>query len=381
MKISFLISNLSSNVLMRAYPAAKILARHYEVELIGPAFSGGVYEPYREEFAYKCECFNDAWWQTRWKRRFCTVHRSIAGPYHQIAGDVVYAFKPRLASFGTGLIRKCLRKCPLVLDIDDWEADEYYSASWLRKCKKLTELGDPQNLWYARWIEPLVHFADEKTVNSGFLQNRFGGVKVPSAVDCDVFNPDLYDRDKLRKAWHVENKKVVLFTGQVTPHKGLAEICQALDRIGSDDIKLMIVGPDNDYLRRVMSTYPEHAVYLGAKPHRLMPEFLSLADLVVLAQQKTPYAEAQVPGKLFEAMAMAKPIVATALSDLPEILNGCGWLIDSPDAESLAKVIQQVLDSPETSLALGQKARQKCIRHYSWDSVETPLLSVFERYG
>lgn len=365
---------------MRAYPAARILERHYEIELIGPAFGGRIYEPYRDEFTYKSEMFDEGWWQTRWKRRFCSLYKSMAKPYRMITGDVVYAFKPRPSSFGTGLLRKCLGKRPLVLDIDDWDAQEYFAASWPRKCRKLLQLGDPWNIWYARGLEPLVRLADERTVNSSFLQARYGGVKVWSAVDCVSFDPDRYDRRALRQGRGVDQKTILLFAGKPTPHKGLREVCQALQRIGSPQLQLMIVGPKNDHLAELLAAYPEQIIYAGSQPHRLMPEFLSLADIVILAQQKTPYAEAQVPGKLFEAMAMAKPIVATAVSDLPEILAGCGWVIPPADAGSLADSIRKILDDPDKAASTGRKARQKCLENYSLEAIEKTLLGIFQRY-
>lgn len=84
--------------------------------------------------------------------------------------------------------------------------------------------------------------------------------------------------------------------------------------------------------------------------------------------------------KAFEAMAMAKPVIATKVSDLPEILDRCGWIVEPENPEQLAKTIQCVLNNPKEGEEIGRKARQKCIEKYSWDAMEKVLLKLFEKY-
>lgn len=380
MKISLLVYNLSGNCLVRTYPIAKVLERHYEIELIGPAFQGDVFEPYQGEFCYKADRYEQNWQDTRWKRIF-SLPRGIVKPLSMVSGDVVYAFKPRPSSFGVGLLAKAIGGRPLVLDIDDWEAYDYYSASMWQKSRKLISVGDPANPWYSRLLEPLTKFTDEITVVSSFLQNRFGGVLLRQSADCSFFDPNNFDRDELRRRWGFEDKKVVLFTGKATPHKGLKELIDALELIDSSDIVLMIVGPANKYLEDIKkSTRAGLILYIPPQPHELMPEFLSLADLVVLPQKDTPFAAAQVPFKLSEAMAMAKPIIATKISDIPDLLQDCGWIAESANPELLARMIQNVLDRPSDAIRMGENARKKCMEFYSWDAMEKALLGVFNRF-
>jgi glycosyltransferase involved in cell wall biosynthesis len=101
--------------------------------------------------------------------------------------------------------------------------------------------------------------------------------------------------------------------------------------------------------------------------------FLAMADLVVLPQRVTRETLAQIPGKVFEAMAMARPIVATAVSDLPEILDGCGVIVPPQAPDKLGAAIDRLLSRPEEARALGQEARRRCQEHYSWDAMERVL--------
>ena len=79
-------------------------------------------------------------------------------------------------------------------------------------------------------------------------------------------------------------------------------------------------------------------------------------------------------------MDMAKPVIATNVSDLPEILDGCGWIVEPDNPEKLAEIIQIVLDNPKEAIKMGQKGRQKCIEKYSWDEMEKILVKIFKKY-
>ncbi len=373
-----LVFNLSSNCIVRTYPIAKVLEKYCEIEVIGPTSENGIYEPYRNEFQYKGYPVNI---HGSMASRIVSGLRAVREMVKSIEGDIIYAFKPRFTSFGIGLFAKYLKKIPLILDIEDWEAEPYHSSSVAKRLCLVRNLTNPDSDLYNRLLEPLTKLADEITVVSNFLQNRFGGIKLPHGADCSYFDPAKYDRESLRKKWGFDfNDKLILFAGTPFPHKGLEEVIKSLEIIGSDFIRLVIVGKQTDYAEKLKKLAGDSMISIAPQPHSSMPEFLKLADLVVLPQRKTAFAEAQVPGKVFEAMAMAKPIIATNVSDLPEILNGCGWIVESENPKQLAETIQYVLNNGDEAEEMGWRARQKCIEKYSWDSMERTLLKVFKKY-
>jgi glycosyltransferase involved in cell wall biosynthesis len=87
-----------------------------------------------------------------------------------------------------------------------------------------------------------------------------------------------------------------------------------------------------------------------------------------------------VPAKIFDAMAMAKPIIATNVSDIPEILDSCGWIVEPENPRQLAETIKYVFEHPVEAKENGKKAREKCKREYSWNTMEKILIEVFRKY-
>ena len=122
----------------------------------------------------------------------------------------------------------------------------------------------------------------------------------------------------------------------------------AAERLGDSRLKVLVVGAvqDHAYEAALRERHESRLLRLGPQPHDSMPVFLAAADVVVLPQRSTRVAQAQVPGKVFEAMAMACPIVATEVSDLPEILEGCGHVPCYTHPELFAEVIRDFLTPP-----------------------------------
>lgn len=67
---------------------------------------------------------------------------------------------------------------------------------------------------------------------------------------------------------------------------------------------------------------------------------------MVILQRRNFATILQMPAKIFEAMAMAKPIISTNVSNIPEILQDCGWIVEPENPIQLAKTIKYVFDHP-----------------------------------
>ena len=80
-------------------------------------------------------------------------------------------------------------------------------------------------------------------------------------------------------------------------------------------------------------------------------------------------------------MASARPIIATDVSDFPDILADCGLISAAGNQEALRKNIEKVLDEPEMAAELGKKAREKCLEKYSQEFMSKKLTEFFNKFG
>ena len=283
-----------------------------------------------------------------------------------IEGDVVFACKLRPTSFGVGLLKKWISGKPLIVDIDDWELGFFYRAGFLGRVGRFLNFSNPNGLPHTWFMERLVGFADAVTVSNRFLQNRFSGTLLYHCRDTSLLDPEKFDLDRAKEKLGVANKKVVMFLGTPRKHKGVDDLIEAMNRIDDPDVRLVIIGAEEGQksFSEEVGRNKERRVLLPMIPFKDLPAYLTAADVVVIPQRKTSDTVGQMPAKIFDAMAMAKPIVSTRVSDIPEVLDDTGYLVEPGNVSQLADAITHVFDHPEEARLKGKKARERCIARY-----------------
>lgn len=377
--ISVLASDLSGNPVVRMDPILKVLEKRYDLQTIGPVSEAGVFPPYRD--CRKYETYNTV--------NLPQFLFEMAKLSRGIVGQAVLSFKPRIESFGLALFHCLPRMKPLVLDIEDWEmaqsVSEWHKMQFFDFMKRYIFHGWKMSI-EPKFLLPfdlLARLNFPKFVVSDFLKKKYGGMKLYHGTDTDIFNPELFEIGVCRDKFAIPRQgSYILFAGTPRPHKGLDDLLKALALIDSDKkIKLLTAGGNpfeclcpEDHKLAINRIIP-----LGHLPHGDMPALLATADMVVLPQKNSPVSAAQVPAKVFEAMAMAKPIIATALSDLPVILSGCGSIVKPGNVTELAAAISEMASGKDRASNMGKTARIKCIELYSHRAMERVLYPLFDR--
>ncbi|HMC05645.1 MAG TPA: glycosyltransferase [Actinomycetota bacterium] len=361
MKINVVCHDLSNNCLGRAHVLARLLARTHDVDIVGRMRGDDLWEPLR------CDASADSAVPLRVLPRGVGLRRALAA----LDGDLVYAVKPKAGSLGLGLLARARSGIPLIADIDDWEMAFFLeNPRWL--LRNALEVWNPNNLYTTWAMERMSGRADAITVSTTFLQRRFGGTIIPHARSAEMFRPTAGGDARLRGDLGLAGKHVLLFVGSLRPHKGVGDVIAALDALSDPSVAFLVVGPgeklpDRPYLR-----------VIGPQPFSTLPRFLALADVVVLAQRRNRIGAAQLPAKVFDAMAMARPVIATRVSDLPEVLEGCGVIVEPNSIVELAQAIARLVANPEERARLGSRARQRFIDRFSDDVVAPALESVVD---
>src|SRR2546427_3897317 len=294
-------------------------------------------------------------------------------------GDLVYASKTRLGSAGVGYLKRVLGRRPLLLDIDDWEVGFYLRSGPAGTLGRAVNFGNPKGLPWTWLAERLTGLASGITVASRFLQQRFGGVLVPHVRDTDAWKPGSGSPVEARRRLGIADERVVMFLGTPRGYKGLDDLGAAVTGLGRKDVRLAVVGtlPEGGLGRELARRFPSSRL---APPLAFegIPSFLSAADVVVVPQRDTPDTRGQVPAKLFDAMALGRPIVSTRVSMIPEILEGCRLLVEAGAVSPLAAASARVLEEPGEAALVALDARQRCVERYSFTSARRDLFPLIQ---
>ncbi len=379
-----MVSDLAGGGAVRAFLLGQVLQKlGYGVEVVGFLFGEALYAVPPANMSVKAipGCDYPA---------FVGAARALL---NALTGDLLYAVKPKPTSFGLALLNRLHTRRPLLLDMDDWELSWHGGEAWRyapsprQLARDLLKPGGalrfPDHPLYLAGMERLVGRADALTVDTTFLQQRFGGVYLPNGKDTDLFDPIAYDAIASRQRYGLANYRVLMFPGAPRPHKGLEDLLVALEKLNQPDLRLVIVGgnPYDDYDDRLSQQWGQWIVKLPKFSVDEMPAVLAAAHVIVVPQRDTAIARAQFPLKLTDGMAMAKPVLSTRVGDIPMILGDTGYLVDADAPDQLAAQIQWIFDHPEEAIAKGLAARAKCVEHYSVAAMAIALAPILETIG
>ena len=167
----------------------------------------------------------------------------------------------------------------------------------------------------------------------------------------------------------------------VEPKKGLSILLQAMGelkrRLGKPPCQLLIVGdgPARETLESLRDRLGlfEWVVFTGIR--RDIPRVLHALDAFVLPSLYEGFGIA-----ILEAMAAAKPVVATTVGGIPEfVVSGdTGLLVEPGDASALAEAIERLLCEPERAMQMGIRGRERVLAGFQMSTVVRRHEQVYE---
>lgn len=204
---------------------------------------------------------------------------------------------------------------------------------------------------------------------------------IPSGIDTDRFDPD--GCGDLREELELGNRPVVGTAITWRPRKGFRMLFHAFEivRRTHPDAVLLIAGVedwesgDSDPKSVADTLGITDSIHLLGRRDD-MPRVLATLDVFTLPSESEGMSNA-----VLEAMAMARPVVATAVGGNPVVIaeGTSGFLVDYPDHDALADRILRVLGDPELRRSAGSAGRERAVGMYSARSMVGQMEALYER--
>ncbi len=205
-------------------------------------------------------------------------------------------------------------------------------------------------------------------------------ITIPNAVDVERFNR-LNSRNKIRTQLGVNASSPLVGTvARLAPEKRLDHLLKAA-RVVCDAVpqaRFLIIGdgPLREELEAQalqLDLTPDYVTFLGSR--RDIPDLLSALDIFVLSSETEG-----LPVSLLEAMAASRPVVATRVGAIPQVIqDGHNGLLISPhDPAGLAKAILTLIEDNTLRESVAREGYRTVEAHFSTDVVGQQIVALYD---
>ncbi len=181
----------------------------------------------------------------------------------------------------------------------------------------------------------------------------------------------------IRKRYCTDDERLVVYVGSIDKARGLEILVSAWSELkkGKTRVKLLMIGAGSgeQYLRKRVESLDlsKEIFFLGERPHAEIPNIIAAADLCVSPIPPLSFYRLSSPIKIFEYMAIGKPVVAN--HEIPEQKNvieasGGGMLV-AYQPEAFARAISELIDNPPKAVEMGLRGRDWVIKNRSYETL------------
>ncbi len=292
---------------------------------------------------------------------------------------------------------------PLILEYNSplvWVAKVWGTQQRLR-FEKYAENCENICLKHAHLIVTISEVLRDHLINKGISPNKIA--YYPNGIDPEIFNPERFTQNNkiiLCKQYDIpENALIFCFIGTFGPWHGVTILAHAIKKLIDEHfdcvekytVRFLLIGNGVEYsnVKSILNKplYQRHVIFTDVIPQEAAPEYLAISDVFLSPQVPNPDGSRFFgsPTKLFEYMGMAKPIIASKLEQIGDILKNSldidrlPSLPPNPDSPELAllcepgnidqlvKAMIFLCEQPEWRCMLGKNARKEALSKFTWD--------------
>lgn len=259
-------------------------------------------------------------------------------------------------------------KKPVVLDFNDLIAQ--YTANLLNFKKnsfkaKILLLFQHYLAKKSQKVIAPTRFIKKYTVSLGVPKEKIA--VIPNGVDTEKFHSNKVNVAPLKFKLNPSGEKLCVYCGRLDNWAGVDIITKLCDIAHTKKLKVkfLLVG---DTAEKIFFD-KENVILLEETSHERIPTILNNADIILVPFPNNEVSHAASPLKLFEGMAMQKPVIASKVSGIEEVISDekNGFLASSNDLNEWIKKLEMIINSETLAAKIGQNARQTVQEKYDWN--------------
>ncbi len=243
------------------------------------------------------------------------------------------------------------------------------------------------NFMYQRLMKKCFGFAVQTKWKIGELSKIYSIVpdKIvywPNGTDVRKFGQNITKAEARAGLGLAVSGNMAVYTGQLFGWKGVGTLVRSIEHVSRETVLYIVGGAAHDVERmksEIAQARDVRITFIGPQPHDQMVSWLKAADVLILPNTGTQKVSLYYtsPMKLFEYMAAGRPIVATKIPSIQEILNETNSVLVNPDnPQDMAHGIEWVFNNQADAYTRALQA-QKDVQQYTWGERARRIIRLF----
>jgi len=203
---------------------------------------------------------------------------------------------------------------------------------------------------------------------------------IPGGVYIEEYKRNEAECSLIDEKYHLKGKKVVLFTGRLTPQKGVDYLIKA-SRTIRGEVLILGDGPERENLQKLIDSYKLKNCrilgYMSPKEHLSFKAFYARADVYVAPSTwKEPLGLV-----ILEAMAARTPVISTRAGGITSLVKDGwnGYLVHVRNASEISSRVNELLDNNELRKKMGDRSYELVLKRYTWDRIADQFEAIYRK--
>ncbi len=268
--------------------------------------------------------------------------------------DVVVATSPQFFAGFAGWIVSLFKKRPFVLELGDLWPASIAAVGAMKSKYVMKPLEALEKFLYRRadTIIPVTRSFKKNLEGRGIDPNKMTVVR--NGVDLKIHRPsDKKFVDSLRNELNLKGKFVIGYLGTLGMAHGLENVVFAAEKLKSNkDVMFLFVGngAERDKLVQMVDDKKlANIMFIPRQPKNKISGYWGICDVALVHLKNNKVFSEVIPSKIFEAMAMRKPIIMVGpIGEATEIIKNekVGLVVEPDDPAKLANAVLQMQNNP-----------------------------------
>ena len=310
------------------------------------------------------------------------LYRNILRSIKAVQPQVIHSHSPILCAI-PGLVAARKKKIPFVYEIRAfWEDAAVASGKFAEESMKYKSIGMLETL-ICRLADGVVTISQgmkNDLVRRGIPVEKL--FVVPNGVDMEQHMPTTKDSSLVRDLG-LNGKTVFGYIGLFYDFEGIEDLVRAFAELCAQEknTKLLLVGggeKETEIRGLSRDLCNDQVILTGKIGHELVQKYYSLIDILVYPRRSSRLTELTTPLKPLEAMAMGKPVIATSVGGLRQLIGDENGLFYPPGEErALVDCCLKLLRNHELRENLIKNGIHRALKERNWATVVKGYLKVY----